>query len=242
MHLSQRFQRSKQCEIADNQLRITFDENLVLSKNIFLHFIDFFGRTTPESLEITTRATTFRTVPSQNETLIIYWSRIFHLVIIESLQKHYYLTVLQSNYNRSTIITKYLQMSDRCLNISELFNSTLIQVDLLVRMKFCHMPCQNRSLNLQCFFDELHFCLCYEQFGRRQVNCLKFDCFGCGECENQAQCLQDHPTCPQKFLCVCPSCYFGRRCQLIIQISLTLSIIFIVAGLVNSLLSIVVFR
>ena len=265
----------QQCEIANNQLRITFDENLVLSENIFIHFIDFFGRPA-ESLEITTRATTFRTVPSQNETLVIYWSQIFHLVIIESLQKHYYLTVLQSNYNRSAIITKHLQTSDRCLNISELFNSTLIQFNLLLRMKFYHMPCQNQSLNLKCFFDELHFCLCYEQFGRRQVNCLKFDhhmkfdCFGRGECENQAQCLQDHPTCPQKFLCVCPSCYFGRRCQfhtgvfglsldailgyrilsknsltnqpLIIQISLTLSIVFILAGLMNSLLSIVVFR
>ncbi|CAF5164275.1 unnamed protein product, partial [Rotaria magnacalcarata] len=32
-------------------------------------------------------------------------------------------------------------------------------------------------------------------------------------CENEAQCLQDHPVCPSTRICVCPKCFFGNRCQ-----------------------------
>jgi hypothetical protein len=32
-------------------------------------------------------------------------------------------------------------------------------------------------------------------------------------CKNDAQCYQDHPTCPTKLLCVCIECCYGSRCQ-----------------------------
>ncbi|CAF0825556.1 unnamed protein product [Rotaria sp. Silwood1] len=92
----------------------------------------------------------------------------------------------------------------------------------------------------------------------------RFDCFGQSNCENGAQCLQDRSTCPQTSTCVCQTCFYGRRCQfsshgfglsldailgyhiqphiiirhqtLVVQLSIVLTIIMTVAGLINSTL------
>ncbi|CAF0936396.1 unnamed protein product [Rotaria sp. Silwood1] len=92
----------------------------------------------------------------------------------------------------------------------------------------------------------------------------KFDCFGQSNCENGAQCLQDRSTCPQTSTCACQTCFYGRRCQfsshgfglsldailgyhiqphiiirhqtLVVQLSIVLTIIMTVAGLINSTL------
>jgi hypothetical protein len=99
---------------------------------------------------------------------------------------------------------------------------------------------------------------------------MKFDCFGQNGCENDAQCFQDHVTCPQTSICVCPTCFYGRRCQFstsrfglsldailgykirphvrlihqptIVQVSLALTIIMTIVGFINSILSIITFK
>jgi hypothetical protein len=98
---------------------------------------------------------------------------------------------------------------------------------------------------------------------------MKFNCSGQNECENSGQCFQDHPSCPTKSICMCPEYYFGQRCHLttngfglsldiilgyqilphirinnqplIIKLSFALTIIFIIIGLVNGILSLITF-
>ena len=99
---------------------------------------------------------------------------------------------------------------------------------------------------------------------------MKFDCDGQSECENEGQCFQDNADCPQRSLCICTPCYYGRRCQFstngfslsldailgyhilpdvhlrsqptIVQTSLGLTIVFILAGLINSILCMITFK
>ena len=53
----------------------------------------------------------------------------------------------------------------------------------------------------------------------REANCLeydhdrKFDCLGQNACENDGQCFQDNPTCPQTSVCRCAECSYGRPGQ-----------------------------
>jgi hypothetical protein len=162
-----------------------------------------------------------------------------------------------------------INQSDRCPHIRELFNESFVQWHLLRRIKYYHLPCGNQSLNLSCFYDDVHFCLCYDHDEQRLANCFKFDhdmifdCLGKNECENDAQCLQDKLDCPTKSLCICLPCFYGRRCQFstrgfdlsldailgyhilpgisltqqpfIIKISLALTIILAVTGLINGI-------
>jgi len=99
---------------------------------------------------------------------------------------------------------------------------------------------------------------------------LTYNCSGRSECENDGQCLQDDPICPTRSICLCKPCSYGNRCQhrtsglglsldailsyhiiptknfsrqpIIIKISLILTIIFMLAGLINGILSLMTFK
>jgi hypothetical protein len=258
------------CEIVDNKLILSFEKAIVLSQSIFIHFIEVNKKGPP------VRATTFRTIPIKQDSIIIQWSRPFHLVVIELQSKKYYLTVVQKTYQRSTTIIKKINPLDRCQHISEVLNKTLVDLHIIRRIKYYHLPCEQYSLTLTCFYDDIHICLCYDYGEKRLANCFEFshnmtfDCLGQSECENEGQCFQDTPDCPQKSMCVCPSCFYGTRCQFstsgfglsldailgyhilphfklihqpsIVQISAALTMIFIVAGSINGIFALITFR
>ncbi|CAF4395012.1 unnamed protein product [Rotaria sp. Silwood2] len=173
------------CEIIDNKIILSFNNDIVLSQSIFIHFIEVINNNEPK------RTTTFRTIPFIQKSLIIHWSKPFHLVFIELYNKIYYLAVIQNIYNRSTIINKMINSLDRCQHINELFNETFIKMHILHRIKYYHLPCQRYSSNLSCFYDDIYMCLCYDYKQQRLANCfefnhnMKFDCLGQGICENE---------------------------------------------------------
>jgi len=214
----------RSCEIIDSQLTFTFDENIKLTQSIIIHFIyikPFYLYNKIRDFSDISRSTTFRTINYQEESVIIHWSQPFHLVFIELLNvnKYYYLAVIDNSDNQTKLINKTIQTSDRCLHISEIFNQTFLQWNLIRRIKYYHLPCQNLSLNLKCFHDEKHFCLCYDFFEKRLANCflfqhnLTYDCSGRSRCENNGRCLQNDPICPTQTKCFCQRCYSGHLCQ-----------------------------
>jgi hypothetical protein len=99
---------------------------------------------------------------------------------------------------------------------------------------------------------------------------MKLDCEGRSVCENNGKCLQDDRDCPTRSICMCSPCFYGIRCQFstsgfglsldailgyhilpnvslvdqpfIIKMSLSLTIIFIIAGLLDGILSIMTFK
>jgi hypothetical protein len=259
------------CEIVDKKLILSFGKDLVVSEHIYVHFIDIISMRIP--VEFAGRATTFRRIRFQQDSVIIYWSERFDLVFTELPNKMYYLTVVE---NESSTIIRMLNSSSRCPHINELFNESFIKMHLIRRIKSYHLPCQNQSLNLSCFYDEIHFCLCYEFENQRLSNCFKFDhnlsfdCSGQSECENGGRCLQNKIDYPTTSLCICPPCFYGSRCQfrtsgfglsvdailgyqifpnvslnqqpIIIKISLSLTIIFLILGIVNGILSSITFK
>ncbi|CAF4737012.1 unnamed protein product, partial [Rotaria sp. Silwood2] len=99
---------------------------------------------------------------------------------------------------------------------------------------------------------------------------MTFDCSGQSVCENGGQCFQDNLDCPHKLICIYPSCFYGTRCQfrtsgfdlsldsilsyhilpniginhqsIIVKISLSLTIIFMITGFVNGILCTIIFK
>ena len=260
----------KQCEIVDTQLILTFNRSIILSQSIFIHFFD------TNYYNDVIRSTIFRTNPILKDSLIISWSQRFYLAFVELFRHNYYLIVSQTTYNQSTTINKMINLSDRCPSIKELFNETFAQLHLLRRIKYYHLPCDNQSLNLSCFYDDVHLCLCNIFRGKRLANCFKFDhnmtfdCLGRSVCENGGQCFQDTPDCPTRSTCICPECFYGRRCQFntnkfslsldailgyhispyhnlidqsfIVQFTLAVTSILMIIGLVDSVLCISTFK
>jgi hypothetical protein len=201
------------CEKENTKIILSFGKNIVLPQVIYVHFIEVVITRMPLIL------TTYKIIPIKQGSVIIRWPEPFHIVIIELFKKSYYLTSVNKTYIESTTIIKTINPSDSCPHIGELFNKTFVQLHLIRRIKYYHLPCQNSSLNLSCFHDDIHLCLCYDYGHNRLANCFEFkpnmtfDCFGQSECKNGGECLQSSPDCPQSSGCLCPPCFYGKLCQ-----------------------------
>ncbi|CAF2685183.1 unnamed protein product [Rotaria sp. Silwood2] len=243
------------CEIVDNKIILSFENDIVLSQSIFIHFIEAINGSVPM------RMTTFRTIFPVKNSLTILWSRSFHLIFIELYNKNYYLVVIQKIYEQSTTIIKKIKSSDRCQHINELFNEIFVKLHLTRRIKYYHLSCQQNLSNLPCFYDDVHICLCYDHRKQRLANCFEFnynmksDCLGQSVCENVGQCFQD----TEVLRCQFSSNRFGLSLDAIlgyhiqpnisllnqlniVKISLALTVIFLVAGFINGVLSSITFN
>ena len=199
------------CELEDVKIILSFDENIILSDFMLVHLIEIQKEASVRN------GSTFQSIPLYQREITVRWAQPFHIVFIELLKKTYYLVSVQKNYNRSQIIRKLMTTSDRCNHVSEYVNETIVNYPLIRRIKYYHLPCQNKTIS--CFYDRDHFCLCNDFGSQRVANCFEFDstrthnCFKLSMCQNGGQCLQDDVQCPQTFQCVCRECFYGSLCQ-----------------------------
>jgi len=205
------------CQIIDTKIVVSFAKDISLPQSMLVHFIHASGLRAPS------RVTILKKLYIGEDLVKIFWSHPFHIVIIELSKNHYYLTVVQKVYVESTTLDRKINLADRCLHINEIFNETITNLHPIRRIKYYHNACQRYSLELSCFYDEIHFCLCTDFEQQRVSNCFefdhtqKYDCRGQSVCQNGAECFQDHPTCPQESICMCTECFYGRQCQFTIQ-------------------------
>ncbi|UJR17035.1 hypothetical protein I4U23_003933 [Adineta vaga] len=258
------------CEISRTKFIISFDQTPDLHSLIFAHFIQIQTNNFP------VRTTTVKRITMVQNFITIYWSLEFHLLFIELPNKNYHLIYMEKTYQPQMVIEKKLTSRSECLNISEVFNQTILDYHRLHRIKYYHLPCQI-NLFLTCFYDEQQFCMCQQVMNEQRVsNCFEFDhntrttCLGKSDCSNGGDCYQEKSPCPKYFLCQCPVCYYGTKCELttnafslsldailafhihsnrniikqsyIVLISEIFSILIIISGLINGILSLLTFK
>ncbi len=268
------------CQLKETRLNISLSSlsTSAIPEFLFLHYITVHSHAPdfpwPPAKEWGPheRATTFKKIPFDQQSVSVYWNSPFHLIFAE-LNRHIYLLFLQTTYIKREQLNISVELDQRCPPIEELFDSTIMSFAPLRRVKHYHVPCQQKP-KLACFHDHNDFmCLCTHD---RRANCfsfnreLKYSCQQMSYCENGGQCFQDHLTCPTASLCACSTCFFGTRCQLStdgfsipldvilgyrvrsdhsfahqpleFKISVIITIIMLAAGLINGILSIVTFR
>jgi hypothetical protein len=204
----------KICEENDTKIVISFS-NLTIPQSLLIHFITA-RKYDPENRDpMPSRATMFKKLAFDQDTATFYMSLPFHLIFAQ-IENTLYLTFLQYNDVPSAIISTQIISSQRCPHIRELFDQQTIDYPVLRRVKYYHIPCDKHP-DLACFHDnDVFMCLCTKD---RQANCFHFDfnmtynCRGLNDCQNGAQCFQDHPVCPTMKMCVCQECFYGTKCQ-----------------------------
>lgn len=72
-------------------------------------------------------------------------------------------------------IIRTITSLDHCRSLDEIFDKDIVQSHPLRRIKYYHLPCQNRSLNLSCFYDDIYMCICEDDRDQRLVYCFEFD-------------------------------------------------------------------
>ncbi|CAF0964040.1 unnamed protein product [Rotaria sp. Silwood1] len=190
-------------------------------------------------------------------------------MMIIQVNNKYYLAVLQQSPRLD--ISTSISPAQECVPSEQLFNSTILEKHQYERIPSYYKVCGERH-DLTCFVDEEFLCLCTND---HHANCLTFtryEDFRCpmkNYCENEAYCLQDHPSCPSTKICVCPKCFFGNQCQFYakglgstldeilgyefknnlmlseqsfqVKLSAIVTMLICVIGIINSILSIITF-
>jgi len=144
---------------------------------------------------------------TMNESLRFGFIRMYHNVS----KNFYYLIAIQPSSTpqvNTSVISQNL-----CQNVSEIFNETILyQYSYLKRLKLYHLPCQQNK-DLRCFFDEYRMCICTQE---HNSDCHLFyhEYNDCDYCENAGLCVRENEAEQKwKFVCLCPKCSIGRRCQ-----------------------------
>ncbi|CAF4339923.1 unnamed protein product [Rotaria sp. Silwood2] len=257
----------KLCENKNNQIDIRLDETTVsITSLLLLHFITTFEDAEHE------RITVLKKIPFDQNILTINVQQPFNILFVQIPNQYYYLTVLREVFKPSEYIYTEIQPQQRCYSINDLLNTTFLEYKYLRRVKYYPLLCRENlqmmcfyDKDLMCICDINRFSNCF-LFNHTSNN----DCQGYNCCENDGQCFQNNETCPTKSTCICPDCYYGAKCQfstkgfmfsldtilgyhikpkislnrqpLIIKISILISTIMLISGLISGLLSIATFR
>ena len=79
-----------------------------------------------------------------------------------------------------------------------------------------HHICRNNTKRF-CFHDENYFCICQQDHYRAECFVHDPQLDHCDACLSGGKCLQGYPTDPNEFICLCPSCHQGDRCEFSFQ-------------------------
>jgi hypothetical protein len=121
-----------------------------------------------------------------------------------------------------------------------------------------HHICRNDTQRF-CFYDENYFCICQQYRVDCFINDIEHD--HCSNCLSGGKCLQGDLKDPNDFICFCPSCHQGHRCEfsmqafgfsldsLLVNYSKVVKIIYVsivcllfIIGLFNNICSFVTFK
>ena len=254
------------CEKKKNRIDVKFDEEMIQTISaVLVHFITAFENAKHE------RITIFKKIPFGQDTITLHPKQPFHILFIELFNKSYYLIVLREKLIGSEHIQTKVLSNQRCLSINKFLNHTIHSYTYLHRVKYYPLLCRENQ-ELMCFYDENYMCICdADRFSNCFIfdHNITHDCHGKNYCENGGQCFQDN-TCVSIPICVCPDCFYGTRCQFstkgfvssldyilgyhvkpnvsfirqpsIVKMSVAITTVMFIFGLINGILSILTFR
>ena len=199
------------CEHFGNRIVLNLDKTILLTSSfLFVHFVRAFDDVEPD------RMTIFKKIPMADDTITINVPQPFNIVFIQLLNHSYYLAIRRETHIPTENISTQILSKQRCLDVRDLLNSTMMKFEPMQRAKFYPLLCRE-NVQLMCLYDENLMCVCDLD---RFANCFLFnhsvnhDCQGYNNCENEGQCFQNSQKCPTMSTCVCKECFYGSECHL----------------------------
>jgi hypothetical protein len=202
----------KNCELRKPELKIHINESVNHDAAVVQYFnIDFISLNL-----ILVHQVVYQTLP----TLLEYRHRekIVPEIILVKLYSsqiripvEFYLISVHINVTKLYATTQVIKKT-QCIDFRILISKNQTQnISNYSPIKY-HDLCRNNT-NLFCFRDDFYLCICGENHSR--VECFRYDYTldQCSYCLAGGRCLIENPLQPKDFICLCPPCYSGTKCQ-----------------------------
>ncbi|CAF1060006.1 unnamed protein product [Adineta steineri] len=119
------------CENTKNQIDIEFNEEIIKKISlIFAHYITAFQNAKHQ------HTTTLKKIIYGQNTIKLFITQPFHIILIEISKQNYYLAVLRERFIQSENIKTEILSNQKCFHINELVNKTFQLYPLYNRIKY----------------------------------------------------------------------------------------------------------
>ena len=259
-----------QCQLNDSKIILSFNREIAKSESFFIHFMEyilvlgFIRSTTFQTIPVQQNLVTIYSSQPFHLVFIEFMKNNYYLIVNQQIHNQSAATEkLVKPSDRCPHINELLNET-----IAQLEPIRRIKYyQLPCQMYSPHLNCfyDEHHLCLCYNFSGKRLVDCMK-FDHNRT----FDCVGQNECENDGKCFQNDYACPSRSVCMCLPCYFGRRCQFstsgfglsldtilgyhifpnldignqstIIKFSLSLTIIFILIGLIDGIICLITFK
>ncbi|CAF1582207.1 unnamed protein product [Adineta ricciae] len=202
----------KHCELPKPQIKLLIDEMINHDGAVIQYFdIDFLSLNL-----ILVRQQVYRTVPTlieyrHNQKTIpeIIVAKVYSNQIDNSAEL--YLLSVHVNVTSIYAITQIIEQN-RCAHLHTLISKNETERNLNYSPIKYHRLCQI-NVNLVCFHDGFYLCICDENHNRTE--CFRYDdkLDHCTYCLAGGRCVKGDPLQLNDFICICPACHSGTKCQ-----------------------------
>ncbi|CAF2574165.1 unnamed protein product [Rotaria sp. Silwood2] len=252
------------CEIADNKIIVSFHQDIILPDSLLIHFIQVIDGASPTNGSTFKMIPIYQNTVMINWSypfhiaFVQLFNNNYYLITVQKIY-HQSTTIIREIQpsDRCPYINEVLNETIVKFHLLRRIKYYHLPCQRYSPQLSCFYDDNHFCLCNN--YGEQRLANCFE-FNYTK----KFDCFGQSACENGAQCLQDTFACPQTSTCVCLTCFYGRLCQFssnafglsldgilgyhvqpyiiirhqsrVVKISLVLTIIMTVAGLINNTL------
>ncbi|CAF3806328.1 unnamed protein product [Rotaria sp. Silwood1] len=259
-----------QCEIRENKIILSFGKKIALSQSIFIHFLQVINDLKP--LRMTTfqmispvenSITIYWSQPFHLMFIELFKNNYYLIVTQTNFQQSITINKMINPSDRCQYISELF--NETFVKMHPI--RRIKYYHLPCRRSLSNLSCfyDNERICFCYDFKKERLANCFD-FDHN----MTFDCLGQSVCENEGKCFQDSPDCPRRSMCTCPDCFYGARCQfssngfglsldallgyhiqpnvkilhqpIIVKISLTVTVILLIIGFINGILSLMTFK
>ena len=259
----------RECEISPHTITLSFEDDLVLPQSMLVHLIEAKRNAPPENETIFKMISIDRSplvinIPRPFHIAFVeFIPREYYLIVIKDVNdrsKSIETTLRASNHCPN--ITQIFGDAFLQHHLIRRIKSYHLSCQEYVPPLSCFYDTDFLCLCTDFYGQQQANCF---EFNHN----LKRNCRGRSRCQQDAECLQDDVNCPGSSICICPRCFYGSLCQFsssgfgvsldailgnhirphvsiqhqppIVRVSLTLTVLIIVMGLLNGVLSLITF-